>query len=214
MMYLSKVLWLMIVVSMSVVSSARADERRPLKYYYPACPSWLYPVARAYPATCSQKTNPACAPAKPCTEFNAHCLHLEIFCEGKSVEQRYTTCLHTEPAAGFGGCPISSRRYKENINYLSPEESKELAGQVLDLKMASYAYKPGWEEAGSSKQLGFIIEDLPADSRFVVEETGRVNLYALSSGTIVALQQLERRVQEQERLILDLQKQLKSAQCK
>ena len=85
---------------------AGADGVTSLKYYYPACPFWLYPLARDWPIDCKVVTYPACAPEQVCSQKGTLCLHEECILDGKSVEQHYTTCLDKRPEPGRHGCPI------------------------------------------------------------------------------------------------------------
>ena len=197
-----------LAVSIAIGDAARS-ETVSLHYYYPACPSWLFPIAREFPSTCPQKVDPACAPGQACKRSGAQCLHVETFCDGMSVERRISLCLPQQPEPGRAGCPISSAVHKTGIRYLNTSDRQKVAHQILDLKLATYHYKPGSEEeSGSGGQLGFIIEDLPADSAFVVRESGRVNLYGLTAGSIAAIQQLEGRLRGQQLIIEELKNRL------
>ena len=94
------------LVALYVGNIARADHPAALKYYYPACPFWLYPVASEEPPSCERVVHPACAPLQPCLKAGAQCLHIEYFCNGVSTQRRYTFCLDKEPQPGRHGCPI------------------------------------------------------------------------------------------------------------
>jgi len=106
-MSLMKSVMILTLVALPAFSrEVRADTTASLQYYYPACPFWLYPVARDWPTNCHVVTYPACAPEQICNQNGALCLHEECFIEGQSVEQHYTTCLSKRPEPGRHGCPI------------------------------------------------------------------------------------------------------------
>jgi hypothetical protein len=117
------------------------------------------------------------------------------------------TCLAQQPVSEV--CPISSAAHKENIQYLSPEMRKQISDEVVHLKLATYQYRKGLPHEGEP-QLGFIIEDNP-DSVFVMNQAKQVNLYALTSGAIVALQELQKQVKEQNAMIEELRRELAKA---
>jgi len=80
-------------------------------------------------------------------------------------------------------CPQSSRSVKTGIQYVASVEKKQLAEQVLGVKLARYQYadpsKPG-------KRLGYILEDHP-EATFSGD--GRVDLYAYVSAMVALAQQ-------------------------
>src|SRR5262249_38509007 len=57
------------------------------------------------------------------------------------------------------GCPISSRRFKQDINYLSAADQERVAQELRNIRLATYQYKRGIDDGRT--HLGFIIEDDP-----------------------------------------------------
>src|SRR6266849_6399085 len=66
------------------------------------------------------------------------------------------TCHRALPSRQFGGCPISSRRFNKDVQYLTTADAKLLAEQLQHIRLARYTYKGQTEP-----RLGFIIEDDP-----------------------------------------------------
>jgi hypothetical protein len=90
-----------------------------------------------------------------------------------------------------GGCPISSRSFKEDIEYVGPEQLRGLHDEALRIRLATYVYKPAYGDP-SRKRLGFIIEDNPEIPAVEVGHD-RVDMYGYVSMTLAAMQ-----IQEQE----------------
>jgi hypothetical protein len=111
-------------------------------------------------------------------------------------------CATQDPKGGVGGCPISSRQYKDGIQYVDPAQLQQLHDEALGIRLATYQYKPVVDDP-AQKHLGFIIEDNPA-SPAVDGTHHRVDLYGYVSMAIAGMQ-----VQEKE--IAELRKELESA---
>ena len=103
-------------------------------------------------------------------------------------------CTSQDPKAGVGGCPISTRAYKDGIRYVDENHLLELHDEALALKLATYTYKP---EAGdpTPKHLGFIIEDNLA-SPAVDPAHSRVDMYGYVSLVVAGMQVQEREIAE------------------
>jgi len=94
-----------------------------------------------------------------------------------------TTADHSASDETPSSCALSSRRFKEDIAYLSPEQLDELTEQVMSLHLATFRYKQG----GTARHLGYILEDTPEAAASDVEHQ-RVDLYAYTSMAVAALQ--------------------------
>ena len=95
---------------------------------------------------------------------------------------------------GPRNCPISTRNAKTEIRYLSEEDRKLVADEVISLKLARYYYKPGFSE-DRGKQLGFIIEDVAQPSPLVMDGMSRVNMYGYVSALVAAFQEQNQQIQ-------------------
>ena len=106
-------------------------------------------------------------------------------------------CSTEDPTAG--GCPISRRAWKRNIDYLDGQDIDELARQLLALRLARYNLAlPGQEEG---QRVGFIIEDAP-DLPAVAGD--HVDLYTYASMLVAALQAQQGEIENLRRQIEEL----------
>ena len=91
-----------------------------------------------------------------------------------------------------GGCPMSTRRAKRDIEYLDDAEVDALARVALDTRLTTYEYiDPALD---GRRRLGFIIEDQPT-SYAVDPERSQVDLYGYTSMLVAAIQRQEREIQ-------------------
>lgn len=111
-------------------------------------------------------------------------------------------CASQDPKAGVGGCPISSKKYKNDIEYLGDTELQKLHDEALGIKLATYKYKTQVDDP-TPTHLGFIIEDNP-QSAAVDSMHNRVDMYGYVSMVVAGMQ-----VQEKE--IAQLRKELEAA---
>ena len=126
---------------------------------------------------------------KPCKKGAPSC-YLERTCsDGRVVPSDFLECAAKQSSTCF---TRSSKIYKEEIAYLSPEELDSLAAQIEQLKVARYRYKDAPDQ-----RLGFIIEDAP-DAPWVSSDKRRVDLYALLASSIATLQRQEARIRQLE----------------
>lgn len=138
-----------------------------------------------------------------CATVGAKCVLVPARQEGEagvgcSQRASYLTCLTEKRDAGVGGCPVSTREKKKNIQYLSEADRERVSRDVLSLKIASYDYRDPSD--GPSPSLGFILEDSP-EAPFVLRDHSRVDLYAYTSSLVVTVQ---RQQAELERLKRDV----------
>jgi len=105
-------------------------------------------------------------------------------------------CSAADPAVA---CPLSSRKFKNDIHYVDDPELEMLRDEALHIRLATYSYRPPFGDS-DARHLGFIVEDDP-QSPAVDHGRDRVDLYGYVS-MVVATMQL------QEREIADLRRQL------
>ena len=101
-------------------------------------------------------------------------------------------CAVRDPKAGFGGCPISSRKFKDDINYLDPAELEQLHDQTLRIRLATYNYKSAYADP-NPKRLGFIIEDNPS-SPAVDPAHDSIEMYGYLSMVVATMQVQEKEI--------------------
>jgi hypothetical protein len=103
-------------------------------------------------------------------------------------------CSASDPTKGFGGCPISSRKFKENVTYVDDAQLEMLHDEAIHMKLATYNYKPQFDDP-NPRHLGFIIEDDPR-SPAVDRSFDRVDLYGYLSMAVAAMQVQEKEIAE------------------
>ena len=106
-------------------------------------------------------------------------------------------CGTVDPQAA--GCPISSRKYKDDVTYITAAERKQLAGELLQMKLARWQYTLPDQPQGD--RVGFIIEDHP-DSTAVDGE--HVDLYGLAGLLMATVQEQQARIDALEAQVQEL----------
>jgi hypothetical protein len=101
-------------------------------------------------------------------------------------------CSATNPAAG--PCPISSRRFKSDIEYLDTPALQKVHDEVLQTKLATFHYKKPYGDP-DPRHLGFIIED-QLHSPSVDQVRNGVDLYNYVSMVVGSLQVQEQEIRE------------------
>ena len=141
-------------------------------------PAWYCPAPETA-AGCSPKVEPNFGSA--CDAEGAVCSYFWFMCG-----QQARVCSHGLWTPGQQtGCPVSSRRAKKDIRYLSAEEIEATAAQALRLRLATYEYK-AFPYAGR-RHLGFIIEDSPTVPA-VDRDGDLVDLYGYTSMLLATTQ--------------------------
>jgi hypothetical protein len=163
-------------------------------------PSLQWYTTCGYPV-CGIGPDAGASDAGACPQVGSACAAQGDTCGTPSAANCGVTlvCSDHDPKGGLGGCPISSREYKSGIEYLNEAELEQLHEQTLGLKLATYKYKPEFENRDPT-HLGFIIEDNPK-SPAVDATRHRVDLYGYVSMVVATMQ-------VQEREIADLRRQL------
>lgn len=142
---------------------------------YPICREGSYKPVAGIPACTTQVVG------APCTIKDALC-DLQNDCGIRLL------CTDSDPKGQKGGCPISRKKYKKDIDYLTEEDREKLRENVLQLRLARYHYIT--ESAKQKRHLGFIIEDLPDYTQLpaVTPDGKSVDLYGYISMAISAVQ--------------------------
>ena len=131
----------------------------------------------------------------------------ELVC-GKNVCSKGQTCCEgmplPQPTCINGTmCPISQRKHKKDISYLSQEESQRLSDELMSFRIATYHYKS--ESETDRKQLGFIIDDV-APSSAVMASGERVDMYGYQTMAVAALQAQARDLADMKRQVEELKR--------
>lgn len=134
----------------------------------------------------------------PCTMANQECDPVHMC-------NRLLRCTDRDPKMQPGGCPISRRRFKEDVAYLTPEELLRKHEEVRQLRLATYRYRGA--DPSSPRRLGFMIDDHP-QSAAVDPERDMVDLYGYTSMVVAALQVQAQKIEALEREVARLQQQI------
>lgn len=102
-------------------------------------------------------------------------------------------------------CPISQRKMKKDITYLSEADKQRLSAELMSFPLATYRYKT--ESASEREHLGFIIDDV-APSAAVLPSGERVDLYGYSTMTVATLQVQAKQIAELRQQVEDLRREL------
>jgi hypothetical protein len=147
---------------------------------------------------------------RPCTTQQAGqpCTTKDDLCDPQSACNEALRCSDHDPKMQTGGCPISSRRWKADIAYLTAHDRQEIAEQVARFKLARYKYK---DDPAGHPHLGFILEDAP-DSPAADLDRERVDLYAYLSMVVASLQTQRQTLQAQTREIEALRSEIRRMQ--
>lgn len=159
------------------------------------------PVCRGYTGTSGV---PLCTAAQ---KAGAPCTNAGEVCDPQDPCNALLRCTDTDPKLGVGGCPISSRQYKKDIQYVDSAGLKQLAKQAEHVRLARYRYK---DDLSARQHLGFIIEDQPG-SPAVERDRNRVDLYGYTSMAVAALQVQQKQIQALQQQVASLQQELASA---
>lgn len=109
---------------------------------------------------------------------------------------------------GFSMCPISTRRAKRDIAYLTPAEVDALAAQVRATRLATYEYTA--PAMAGRRRLGFILEDQP-ESFAADPERSQVDLYGFASLLAATAQSQDRELRALRRRVEVLEGELTAA---
>ncbi len=115
-------------------------------------------------------------------------------CDPEDSCNALRVCATEDPTAGEGGCPISRKRHKRDIQYLTPEEQARLGAAALSMPLATWSYR--WEPPGAPAHLGFLIDD-NVGSPAVAADGEHVDLYGYASVVLAAAQEQARTVAAQ-----------------
>jgi hypothetical protein len=112
-------------------------------------------------------------------------------------------CASSDPTMRPGGCPISRRRYKEDIHYLAPAELVRYRDEILAMKLATWRYK----HDPSKQRLGFMIDDNEG-SAAVNAQRDLVDLYGYTSMAVATIQLQAQQIEALEREVAEMRKAL------
>lgn len=114
-------------------------------------------------------------------------------------------CDDKAQGGGPGGCPISTKKYKDDVAYVGTDELQRLHDETLRMRLATYRYKGPFIDPKdpNAKHLGFIIEDQP-QSLSVDRGHDRVDLYGYMSMAVATMQVQERELAALKREVAEM----------
>lgn len=135
---------------------------------------------------------------------------------GKDVCGPSQTCCSgvpfPEPTCINGNmCPISQRKHKKDIAYLSEADKQRLSDELLGIPLATYRYKS--ESAEDRAHLGFIIDDI-APSPAVTPNAERVDMYGYATMSVATLQVQAREIAELRKQVEELKSEIAKSRAK
>jgi hypothetical protein len=120
-------------------------------------------------------------------------------CDPQDECNRLLTCASSDPQLRPGGCPISRKRYKDHIHYLSDAELARYRDELLQMRLATWKYK----HEPSKQRLGFMIDD-NEQSAAVDPLRDMVDLYGYTSMAVATLQLQAREIEALRRELAEL----------
>lgn len=119
-------------------------------------------------------------------------------------------CAASDPKTAMGGCPVSTRKYKDGIAYVGSSELQQLHDETMGIRLATYRYKPQVADPGPT-HFGFIIED-NLQTPAVDPMHDRVDMYGYVSMVVAAMQVQEKEIAELRQQVEDARRD--AASCK
>ena len=135
---------------------------------YPVCPVDDRPIPGVPACTTQRAGDPCTTPGEEC-DPGAGC-GVRLLCTDRN------------PAVL---CPISERKAKRDIAYLTPADIQRVHNELMQLPLATYAYRS--EASSARSHLGFIIDDV-GESPAVGQDGTTVDLDGYASMAVAALQ--------------------------
>ncbi len=158
--------------------------------------------------------SPSCHPADPDAGPPVACPAVGSGCtsKGETCGNPATTdcgviqvCDDHDPKGGVGGCPISTRKAKDDIAYVDAAALQRLHDETLQMRLATYRYKGPFVDPSdpNAKHLGFIVEDQP-QSLSVDRGHDRVDIYGYMSMAVATMQVQEKEIAQLKKEIADV----------
>ncbi len=119
----------------------------------------------------------------------AACSSTGTQCDPMNDCNQLLVCATSDPMHG-GACPVSRKRFKEDIVYLDDAALDRVYGELIALPLASWRYK-----GTQPRRLGFLIDDAE-HAPAVDPERDMVDLYGYTSMAVAALKVQARQIAE------------------
>jgi hypothetical protein len=147
-------------------------------------------------------TPPTCPPVgSTCTTKGEACGDPKFNCGVTYV------CDDHDPKGTGAACPVSSKKFKQDISYVDAAELARLHDETIGMKLATYRYKGQFIDPKdpNAVHLGFIVEDQP-QSLSVDRGHDRVDIYGYMSMAVATMQVQEKKINQLQEKIDRLEK--------
>jgi hypothetical protein len=152
------------------------------------------PLCRGYTGGSGQALCTAEKVGDPCTVDGQKC-------DPQDSCNALLVCATVDPKVQPGHCPVSRRKYKHDIHYLSPAELARYRDELMAMKLATWRYK----QDPSKERLGFMIDD-NEDLAAVDAKRDVVDLYGYTSMAVATIQLQAQQIKALEREVAALKK--------
>lgn len=167
--------------------------------------SWYYscgdPVCSGYSPDPSMPVCTTEAAGDPCSTEGDACAVKGDDCN------RLLVCAASDPTQQPGGCPISQKALKRDIQYLDAAGLQKYRDELMQVKLATWQYKTA--PASTPARLGFLIDDQPL-SPSVLPNQKQVDVYGYASMTVAAVQSQEQELKSLRQEVALLRQELES----
>jgi hypothetical protein len=135
----------------------------------------------------------------PCSDEGSECDPIDD-CNAVLV------CTTSDPKTAPGGCPMSRKETKTDIEYLDVDGLKEIYKELMAVRLAKWRYKN--ELPAPKPRLGFIIEDVEP-SVAANSSRGQVDVYSFVSMAVAAVQHQDKELAALKKEVAELKQLLK-----
>ncbi len=144
------------------------------------------------PVVCPAIDSPCTGKGTTCGDPKANCGVIQV-------------CEDHDPRVSPGGCPISTKKFKDDIGYVDQAALQRLHDETLKMRLATYRYTGPFIDPKdpNAKHLGFIIEDQP-QSLSVDRGHDRVDLYGYMSMAVATMQVQDKEIAQLKREMADI----------
>lgn len=188
-----------LAVAASLAAAGCGGDQGPTLHWFNSCPA----------GACPQDAGPGGVSCTAHHEGDA-CQNAGETCGEPAGCAGPLVCAASDPKTQPFGCPVSSRRFKDGIQYLSQKDLERLASSVDHIRLATYTYKG---DPSGRQRLGFIIEDDP-QSPAVADGESAVDLYAYASMLVAAMKVQSQKLEQQGAELARLRRQVETQSSK
>lgn len=113
------------------------------------------------------------------------CPTADLTCDLQDDCNALLICATEDPKEQEGGCPISRKRHKTDIDYVDAADLDRLRKEALGLRLATWRYTTSAPD--THPRLGFLLDDHPTGHAAALDGE-HVDVYGLASLALAAVQ--------------------------